>query len=254
MFDFTNKVILITGAAGAIGSHTARYFAKLNGRLALVDINAKVLQKVTEELTTTHSLAPLAIVADVTTDPEKIINQTVQHFGQLDVLVNNAATVIDKTIMQSNMDEFDNIMNTNLRSIVVLTRLAVPHLEKTQGNVVNVSSIGGIMPVKYAFYGISKAALDQFTKIAANEFGCKKIRVNSVNPSFVITPMVTAWYQADYAIAQCEKHYPIGRVGECDDVAAAVAFLASDQATFITGSLLVCDGGAISAGATYIIG
>lgn len=253
--DFTDKVVLITGAGSGIGSNTARYFAKLNAKLALVDINALGLHEVAKELTNDNYPAPLAIVADVTKDAEQIINKTVQYFGKINVLVNNAAIACGKMIMESTMDEYDHLMNTNLRSIVILTRLAVPHLEKTKGNVVNVSSIGGMVPVKYAFYGMTKAALDQFTKIAANEFGCKNIRVNSVNPSFVITPMVRIGAGAQVAeiIAKCNERYPIGRVGECDDVAAAIAFLASDEASFITGVQLPVDGGAIPAGATYLV-
>lgn len=210
----------------------------MGGKIVLVDVNSVGLNEVVEQIKSDHSPDPLAIVADVTIDSERIISETVAHFGKLDVLVNNAAIGSDKTIMASNMDDFDTMMNTNLRSVVILTKLAVPYLEKTKGNIVNVSSISGIVPVRYAFYGMTKAALDQLSKIAANELGPRNIRVNSVNLSFVMTPMVeNSFTSAELSrlINKCKERYPIGRMGKPEEISAAIAFLASDAASFITG-------------------
>lgn len=238
MISFTGKVIIITGAASGLGADAARYIAKLGGSVALVDINAKGINELVDQIKIDQSPNPLAIVADVTKDAERIINETIQHFGKLDVLVNSAGIGREKNIMNSDISIFDELMNTNVRSIVILTKLAVPHLEKTRGNIVNVSSIAGIVPVKYTFYGMGKAALDHFSRSAANEFGARNIRVNTVNPSFVITPMVEYTHspeQIAYIKKQCKERYPIGRCGEVEEVSAAIAFLASDAASFITG-------------------
>lgn len=255
MISFTGKVIIITGAASGIGAGAAIYFAKLGGMVALIDINAKGLNEVIDQIKSDQSSNPLAMVADVTKDAERIINETVRHFGKLDILVNSAGIARENNIMNSDMTLFDELVNTNLRSIVMLTKFAIPHLEKTNGNIVNVSSISGIVPVRYTFYGMFKAALDSFSRSAANEFGSRNIRVNTVNPSFVITPMVHYSLGSDKIVhieEQCKQRYPIGRTGKVEEVVSAIAFLASDKASFITGVQLPVDGGAISAGATYL--
>lgn len=192
--DFRDKVVLVTGASSGIGAETARLLSKLGGKLVLVGRNQKRLEKVASEIngsdTATASnessiqiVPPLTIVADLTKDCQRIIDQTIEHFGQLDVLVNNAGVNVEVPVMEAQMDKFDLIFNTNVRSVIELSKLAVPHLEKTKGNIVNVSSICGLVPVySSTFYSMSKAALDQFTKCSSNEFAKRGIRVNSVNP------------------------------------------------------------------------
>lgn len=229
--------------------------AKLGGKIVLVDVNSVGLNEVVKQIKSDGSPNPLAIVADVTKDSERIITETITHFGKLDVLVNNAAIGCEKTISSAEMSDFDRLINTNLRSIVILTKLAVPHLEKTKGNIVNVSSISGIVSVKYAFYGMTKAALDAFSKSAANEFGPRNIRVNCVNPSFVVSQMFEESFTAVEQLQlknKCKERYPLGRLGTTEEISAAIAFLASDAASYITGIQLACDGGAISAGAQYL--
>lgn len=253
--NFTDKVILVTGAASGIGADTARRFASLGAKVVLVDVNSKGMSEVVEKIKGDKSATPLAITADLRTDGERVINEAIHHFGKLDVLVNNAAILCEKTIMGSSIDDFDRVMDNNLRSIVILTKLAVPHLANSGGNIVNVSSIAGIVPVKYAIYAMAKAALDQFTKCAANEFGPEGIRVNSVNPSFIWAPIFENSFSPElvaYFIEQCKVRYPVGRIGRADEVTAAIVFLASDEASFITGHQLAVDGGAISAGAQYM--
>lgn len=247
MISFTGKTILIVGAASGIGADTARLLSKLGGNVVLADINPEGLNDVVEQLKRDQSPAHLAIIADVTIaeDVKRIISETINHFGKLDVLVNSAGLGCGKTIMSGSIDDFDQLMNTNLRSIIILTKFAVPHLEKSKGNIVNVSSISGIVPVKYAFYGCTKAALDHFTRSAANEFGPRGIRVNSVNPSFVLTNMLERAVSVEklaYLLDKCRERYPIGRFARLDEVSAAIAFLASDAASYVTGHQLAVDG------------
>lgn len=252
--EFEGKVVVITGASSGIGAETARHLAKLGAKVVLVGRNQDRLNIVVEEIKNAGSPTPLAIVADVTKDSKRIIDESVAHFQKLDVLVNNAGIVFDVPVMDANIEIFDQVFNTNVRSVIELCKLSVPHLEKTKGNIVNISSICGMVPVySSTFYSMSKAALDQFTQCAANEFGRKGIRVNSVNPGLVDTPIfetvgMSREEKAKF-IEESGKKYPVGRIGYSSDVSRAVAFLASDRAEFITACLLVVDGGAISAAA-----
>lgn len=210
--------------------------------------NASRLNAVADEIRNANGAPPLAIVADVNDDTDRIIDETIHQFGQLDVLINNAGIVDRGSLLDIDMEAFDRIWNTNLRSVVKLTKLAVPHLERTKGNVVNISSIAGLRPVANVLaYCISKSALDQFTKCVALELAPKGIRVNSVNPGIIDTPIFrtmgidteTAKQYFDVA----KKTFPLGRVGEVKDTSAAIAYLASDSANFITGVLFPVDGG-----------
>lgn len=184
--SFNGKVILITGAGSGIGAGTAQHFAKLEALVSMVDLNEKGLNEVADEITRDGSSKPLQIVADITTDCERIINETVRHFGRLDVLVNNAGVVILDTVVDFKVNDFDRIINVNLKAPIVLTNLAVPHLEKTRGNVVNISSAASFIPMKqFTSYCISKAGVDMWTKCAAIALADKGIRVNAINPGLI---------------------------------------------------------------------
>lgn len=142
--------------------------AKLGANVAIVGRNEQRLNGVADKIKNAGSPAPLAIVADVTKDAEQIVTETLETFGKLDVLVNNAGIGIRDEICESKISDLDTIFDTNVRSVIILTKLCIPHLEKTKGNVVNVSSIAGLKPLPQHFsYSISKAALDQFTKVFA---------------------------------------------------------------------------------------
>lgn len=252
--DFEGKVVIITGASSGIGAETARHLAKSGGKIVLVGRNRSRLEKVADEIKSAGSPTPLTLVADITKDSERIIDQTIRHFGKLDILVNNAAINVEEKVMDADIEQFDRVFNTNVRSVIELCKLAVPHLKQTKGNIVNVSSICGMVPVySSTFYSMSKAALDQFTKCSSNEFAQHGIRVNSVNPGLVDTPIFESVGMTSDEIKtfiyEHGKRYPVGRIGQVSDVARCIAFLASDQSEFITGTLLRVDGGAVSAAA-----
>lgn len=251
--NFEDKVILITGASSGIGADAAQYFAKLGAKVAMCARREELLNEVADKIKADGSPTPLAIVADVNTDAERIINETVSHFGKIDVLVNNAGFGPITNIEDSDMDSFDGVVNTNLRSVVVLTKLAVPYLEETKGNIVNVSSIASMLVHKFApFYCVAKAGLDQFTNCAAFELGPRGIRVNAINPGLVRTSFLAAAgldEEAIEAVRSLSEQYPLRRSGEVEDTTKAIAFLASDSAAFITGVQLRVDGGAVTAAA-----
>lgn len=247
--SFIQKVILVTGASSGIGADAAKHLAKLGGKLSIVGRNEKLLNEVAEDIKkSVGSVKPLVIVADVTKDAERIISETVNHFGQLDVLVNNAGIYQQDSVVDFKVTVFDDILNTNVRAAAILTSLAVPHLEKTKGNIINVSSIAGVKALKTTTsYCISKAALDQFTKCVAIDLAPKGIRVNSINPAMIRTPIFEKLglnaKETEQLMDSAKAVHPIGRIGEPSDTSAAIAYLASDAQSFITGIILPVDGG-----------
>lgn len=251
--DFKGKVILITGGSSGIGADCAKYLAKLGANVVIVGRNVDRLVKVSHEITSKGFEEPLIIVADVTKDSERIIKETINQFGKLNVLVNNAGMMTEENIENITMDAFDFTMDVNLRSIVFLTQLAIPYLAKTNGNVVNVSSTAGVKAVPNLLsYCMSKSSLDMFTKCLALEVASRRIRVNSINPAAIKTQIYKTMgidNEAEQKLFKAYKEkYPLGRVGEVSDTSAAIAYLASDTACFITGVLLPVDGGALTAG------
>lgn len=223
-------------------------FAKQGAKVSLVGRNEARLKAVAEKIRSNGSPIPLSIVADVSKDAARIIDQTIQQFGQLDVLVNNAG--IGGVSSPSTMDfgAYDSIFATNCRAPVELTKLAVPHLEKTKGNVINVSSIGGFKPyVEVTAYGMAKAALDMYTKCASLELAPKGIRVNSVNPGAIVTPIMQSVGMDEDTVKRImaveSTKYPVGRIGKVSDTTDAILFVADEKSSFINGAILVVDCG-----------
>lgn len=252
---FKDKVILITGASSGIGADASRHLAKLGAKVAIVGRNEIHLNEVAEQIKQCESSpAPLAIVADVTKDAERIVSETIKEFGKLDVLINNAGIAIIDTVIEANLSNFDRIMDTNVRSVINLTRLCVPHLEKTKGNIINMSSIAGLKGIRNSMtYCISKAAITQFTKCSALDLAKKNIRVNAIAPSVIRTPIFGKDFipteKIERYFAHFQSKYPVGRIGDVSDTSAAISFLADNQtASFLTGVILPVDGGSMVAG------
>ncbi|KAL0867460.1 hypothetical protein ABMA27_008247 [Loxostege sticticalis] len=240
--SFANKVVIVTGASSGIGAATAVAFGKEGASVVLVGRNEQRLQQVAEQCA-----GALVVKADVSNedDAKRIIDNTLERFGKIDVLVNNAGIAKFGTILGGKvMDTYDEVMNTNLRAAVNLTTLAAPHLVATKGNVVNISAIGGSYAPTPPFlaYCMSKAALNHFTKGAALELAASGVRVNAISPGPVRTDIIAnagfpiTW---DHFAAQTA----LGRVSEPDEVADLVLYLASDRAKGITGSNYVTDNG-----------
>lgn len=209
--------------------------------------NFENLEKVASECSGDKKLLTKA---DVTSndDMKRVIDETIKKFGKLDVLVNNAGIIETGTIENTSMEQYDRVMNTNIRSIYHLTMLAVPHLIKTQGSIVNVSSVNGIRSFPGVLaYNLSKAAVDQFTRCVALELAAKNVRVNSVNPGVTVTNLHKRGGMNEETYAKFLEHskttHAMGRPGTVDELANAILFLASEQASFITGASLPVDGG-----------
>lgn len=243
--SFFSKVVLVTGGSSGIGADAAIHLSKLGASVAIVGRDATKLNGVSQRIIDAGSAKPLEIVADVTKDADQIINKTIEHFGKLNVLVNNAGIAEFCQEPLGTVEAYDRIMNTNVRSVLVLTKLAASHLEKTKGNVVNISSIAGTIVMTHATaYAMSKAAIDHFTRCAAIELAPMGIRVNAVSPGAIETPILQkTGVDVGNFVEGCKLSYPVGRIGQVNDTSEAIAFLASDAATFITGHLLTVDGG-----------
>jgi len=249
--QFAGKVVLITGASSGIGAATAKHFAKLGASLALAGRNKQNLTKVASECTkSSNDKDHLLLTGELTNeiDTKALLDKTIQYFGKLDVLVNNAGILESGSVENTNMAQYDRLMNTNVRSIYHLTTLAVPHLIKTKGNIVNVSSVNGIRAFPGVFaYCISKAAVDQLTRCAALDLGPKQVRVNSVNPGVTVTNLHTTGgmnkEQYEAFLKRAQETHVLGRPGQPEEVARTIAFLASDDASFITGVSMPVDGG-----------
>lgn len=246
--NFNNKIILITGAASGIGADAAIHFSNLGASVALVDRDSAGLTEIADRIRGSGASKPLEIVADVTVDTERIVHETVKQFGKLNVLVNSAGIGRRNAEPLGSMQSYDLVMNVNIRSVLALSKLAIPHLEKTGGNIVNVSSTYGSDATNaYTAYALSKAAVDHFTRCAALELAPKGIRVNAIKPGLVRTSI---WPSAGFSAQEfddiVERHLrtnPIGRIGKVQDTSNAIAFLAHDASSFITGHLLYVDGG-----------
>jgi NAD(P)-dependent dehydrogenase (short-subunit alcohol dehydrogenase family) len=249
MCSLSGKVALITGASSGIGAAAAVLFARLGAKLALTGRNESNLQTVGKDCSA-FGEPPLLLVGDLTCeqDAKSIIDDTVKRFGRLDVLVNNAGILELGSIETTSLEQYDRVMNVNVRTVYHLTMLAVPHLIKTQGSIVNVSSVNGTRSFSGVLaYCMSKSALDQLTRCTALELASKKIRVNSVNPGVIVTDLQRRGgldeetYQK--FLERSKETHPLGRPGEPEEVARAIAFLASDDASFITGEHIHIDGG-----------
>lgn len=234
---FTDKVILITGGNSGIGAACAEYFAKEGALLALVGRRMEKFESVIEKIQSFGVEAePLVILADITVDAERIINETVEKFGRLDILINSAGMLIGDNLMDMKMEDYDSMMAT-VRGTVEVTKLAVPHLIENKGNIVVISSaLGIIMTPDSIGYGICKAMLIHFTKCLSMELAGKGVRVNAISPGVIDTDQYT-----DFCESVSQLH-PIQRIGNTDDCVNAIAFLADDTAKFVTGLNLPIDG------------
>lgn len=247
--NFSGKVVIVTGASSGIGAATAELFAKLNAKVVLVGRNETNLKATEAACKAANEKAELLTVkADVTIDAERILDETIGKFGKLDILVNNAGILAGGNILDIDVEQFDQILNTNLRAVFVLTKLAAPYLVQSKGNIVNVSSLASTRAFpNRSSYCVSKAGLDQFTKCIALDLASKNVRVNSVNPGLIVTDIHRRGGMSEEAYVIHLEHgketHALGRVGNPIEVAESIAFLASDAASFITGAILPIDGG-----------
>ena len=240
--DLSNRVAIITGGARGIGRAIALKLAEAGATIVVSDIAEA--EPVAEEIRTMNRKS-LAVGADVTSvsDVARLVEAASATYGRIDILVNNAGITRDHNILRMSEEDWDTVLNVNLKSVFLCTKAVLPHMSKQNwGRIISISSIVGIAGnAGQANYASSKAGVIGFTRAIAKEWSSRGITVNAIAPGFIDTPMTQQlkeeWRQT------LVKRIPVGYFGTPQDIAEAVAFLASEEARYITGQVLGVDGG-----------
>ncbi len=244
-----DKTAIITGASSGIGRATALLFAREKARTVLVGRKHEALLEIKNE-TAQHGGESLIVLADVA-QPEacrQAVEQAVAQFGGVDILVNAAGIIGTGSIVNTTPEAWHEMMTVNLHSVFHMMQFAVPHLQRSKGNIINLSSVTGTRAFPNVLtYCVSKAGVDQLTRCAALDLAASGVRVNAVNPGVVVTNLHrrSGMDETKYAafLEHSKTTHPMGRVGTAEEVAEAILFLASERAGWITGVTLNVDGG-----------
>jgi len=240
------KVALISGGARGMGAEEARIFAREGAKVVVADVSEDEGKAVEAQISEAGGEV-LFVLLDVTKEEDwaSAVDQAVARFGKLDVLVNNAGISSRSFTDDSGIDGWDRIMEVNSKGVFLGTRATIPKmLEAGGGSIINISSIYGMVgSATSSAYHASKGAVRIFTKSTAIQYASENIRANSVHPGFVDSPMTRAHHDVPGINEERVGKTPLGRMGQPEDIAAGILYLASEESSFVTGSELVIDGG-----------
>ncbi|MCQ1950646.1 SDR family oxidoreductase [Arthrobacter sp. zg-Y859] len=240
---FEGKVVIVTGAGSGIGEAAARGFVAEGATVVLTDT---VAEKITATVAGLPEGTATAVVADSANwdDVRKLVEDTVQQHGHLDVLVNNAGTLTNGPVEETDVEEWHRVIETDLSGVFYGTKAAIPHLIESKGCIVNTSSVSGMAADwNMSAYNAAKGGVNNFTRAVALDHGKDGVRVNAVAPGLIWTDLVEDKKDDEEQKAKFAERIALGRPGQPDEVADAILFLASDAARFITGAILPVDGG-----------
>lgn len=242
------KVAMVTGAGGGVGKAISKRLASEGCKVVLLGRDRAKLQKAASEIGDKKNT--MTIITDITKEAEVLsaIDQTINSFDKIDILVNNAGIINDPVpFHEMTDDQWDDLIKTNLIGTFRMTKAVVPVMIKNGGgSIVNISSVLGIRSipnVPLSVYGVTKAGVIMFTRSIAVEYGQYKIRCNCIAPSTIRSSIIEPYLQDEGAKKLLESTFPLRKIGEPEDIAGAVAYLCSDDSKWVTGTVMMIDGG-----------
>ena len=243
MSRFKDKVVVVTGAGSGMGAATAQRFSKEGAIVVLVGRTEIKLAKVANTLESTDYYVHVADISNPQ-DVERLAEVVLDKFGRVDVLVNNAGVAVQGQVNEASIEDWKKVFDIDVSGVFYTTRFFIEALKKSKGNIVNVSSVSGLGgDWGMSFYNAAKGAVSNFTRSLAMDHGADGVRVNAVCPSLTITDMAEDIKDNKELLAKFAERIPLGRAAQPEEIASVIAFLASDDARFVTGVNLPVDGG-----------
>lgn len=250
MKRLVGKVAIITGAGNGQGAFEAKLFAEHGAKIIVTDINIEGANKTVREIKDKGGEA-FAVYHDVSSKEQwqKVAKESIANFGKVDILVNNAGVDQAKTIEEITEEDWDRILNVNLKGVFLGIQAIAPLMQKNGlGSIINIASVAALIggTGSFAHYSSSKGGVRSLSKVAALDYAKDNIRVNSVYPGFILTDLTKEVLKDEKVLKIIKDKNPLPRFGEVQDVAYGVLYLASDESGFVTGNELIIDGGTIS--------